>query len=163
MLDKVPVVTDQLLAPIPRLEAVRDIILHSRTAYLSRDEQTGEPRPNTEIPIGARILKVALDFEELEAGGFSPARALERMGSRALAYDPAVFDALSSLHQAVKGIAEVSVAALRVGMIIAADVMTKNGTLLIARGHEVTPGLVHRLENFASSLVSTTVFVETSA
>jgi len=163
MLDRVPAVTEQLLASIPRLEAVRGIIRHSRATYLAPDPSGGALRVRREVPIGARILKAALDFDELTVVGYSPQRALERMRERVGAYDPDVVRALESLHEKEACVVELATTALREGMILAQDVMMKNGVLLIARGHPITPGLLMRLENFASSLASTTVTVESTA
>jgi hypothetical protein len=44
-------------------------------------------------------------------------------------------------------------------MVVSADVRTKTGLLLVARGHEVTAGLLGRLQNFASSLESKMILV----
>ncbi len=38
--------------------------------------------------------------------------------------------------------------ALRTGMVFADDVKMTNGTLLVARGYEVTPGFIERVRNF---------------
>lgn len=161
MLERVPVVTDQLLAPIPRLESVREIIRHGRTSFLATDPEGTVLWSRTEIPLFGRILKVALDFDALEAAGNTSASALGQMREHAHDYDPKVLAALASLHTDQAPVVEVSILALKVGMVIAADVLTKSGQLLIARGHEVTPGLVGRLRNYASSLARSTVSVET--
>jgi hypothetical protein len=42
---------------------------------------------------------------------------------------------------------EVTFAGLKVGMIVAEDVHTDNGTLLVARGLELTAGMVERMHN----------------
>ncbi|HZE89612.1 MAG TPA: hypothetical protein VE404_08695, partial [Verrucomicrobiae bacterium] len=45
---------------------------------------------------------------------------------------------------------EIKLAALSPGMILAEDIRTQSGGLLVARGHEVTEGLVERIRNFGS-------------
>lgn len=161
MLDRIPIVTDQLLASIPRLEPVRDIVRHSRAGFdPTRVQADTRARTGFEVPLGARILRVALDFEELESAGLTSAQAIERMLARGALYDPIVVEALRGLHiGAVDTVVEVPIGKLREGMVIAADILAKNGTLLVARGHEVTPGLVRRLENFASSLATEKIAV----
>jgi hypothetical protein len=107
------------------------------------------------IPIGARILRAAIDYDQLEARGLSPALATDALRSRRGVYDPAVLDAL---ERAVgrSGLAresrEVTVAELRPGMILAADVRARNGLMLVGRGHEVTPSLLQRIRNFADTV-----------
>lgn len=154
MLDQIPLVTDQLLASIPRLEPVRDIVRLSRAGFdPTKVDASARDTTGYEVPIAARILRVALDFEELEAAGVPADKAVDRMRGRGDLYDPIVLESLRELYLGEDFTAvEIPVGRLQEGMIIAADVTTKNGTLLVARGHEVTPGLIRRLENFASSL-----------
>lgn len=48
-------------------------------------------------------------------------------------------------------------------MVLATDVVTKAGMLLRARGHEVTEGLIMRLENFAGAIGTDTIAVVADA
>jgi len=161
MLDQIPLVTDQLLAPIPRLEHVRDIVRLSRAGFdPTKVEANAREITGYEVPLAARILRVALDFEELEAAGVPADKAVDRMRGRGDLYDPIILEALRELYFGEEFTAvELPIARLLDGMIIAADVTTTNGTLLVARGHEVTAGLIRRLENFASSLVCESIAV----
>jgi hypothetical protein len=43
---------------------------------------------------------------------------------------------------------EISSADLREGMILAEDVKTEGGVLLVARGHEITARFIERIRNF---------------
>ncbi|MBX3197744.1 MAG: response regulator [Labilithrix sp.] len=164
MLERVPQVTVQLLAPIPRLEPVRAIVLHSRSSFDLSDAAASQMRTGFEIPLGARILKVALDFEELESAGLTPEDAIERMRARSELYDLVVLDALAGVYlSADTTVIEIPISRLLEGMVIATDVITRNGTLLVARGHEVTLTLVRRLENFAASIGQETVEIMADA
>jgi CheY-like chemotaxis protein len=155
MLDRVPQVTDQLLAPIPRLETVRAIVLHARTAA---GAAAGVPR-------GAHVLRAALDFDELESAGVDATTALDRLRARGHLYDAAALDALASLfaESGPVNVVELPISSLLDGMILATDVVTKTGMLLVARGHDVTRGLVRRLENFSSAIGSDKVAVMADA
>jgi response regulator RpfG family c-di-GMP phosphodiesterase len=150
MLARVPAITDQLLAPIPRLEPVREMILRSRSS--------SPHAPGDVASLGACILAIALDFEELESAGVAPPQAVARMRSRGARYDARAFEALESLYRdTTPTTIDVPIGMLLEGMIIASDIVMKNGALLVSRGHEVTPGLVARLRNFADSLGCETV------
>jgi response regulator RpfG family c-di-GMP phosphodiesterase len=153
MLDRVPQVTDQLLAPIPRLEAVREIVRHGRAG------------PATDVPMGAHVLRVALDFDELESAGLRPKSAIDELLGRPGRYHPAVLDALAALYVDVDPtrVVEVPIGRLLEGMILAADIVTKSGTLLVARGHEVTDTLIWRLVNFAGAVAAENVTVMADA
>ncbi|MNL54495.1 hypothetical protein D3C87_1778340 [compost metagenome] len=41
---------------------------------------------------------------------------------------------------------------LREGMLLAEGVHLKSGSLLISRGHTVTPGMIERIRNYAKGL-----------
>jgi hypothetical protein len=48
---------------------------------------------------------------------------------------------------------ELPIAGLRVGMIFAEDIRTQSGTLLVARGFEVTGSFIERTKNFRAGTV----------
>jgi hypothetical protein len=98
-----------------------------------------------------QILRVAVDFDTLEAQGQSSGVALTTLKGRADQYEPQVLAAFLGLHgQRREGdkIRDISVAALRSGMVLAADVKMATGTLFVARGYEVTPAFLERIRNF---------------
>ena len=145
--DRAPAMTEQLLANIPRLEAVR--------AILAAHVKPPRRRPDADdtsrlVELGAHLVRIAIDIETFES---TPAAAgvLERLRLRSDRYDPEVlcaaemFFAERAPQFAVK---EIPLAALRVGMQLAEDVRMANGTLLVARGYEVTPSFIERVKNF---------------
>jgi len=69
MVKRLPAVTDQLLANIPRLEPVREILTHKELRF----DGEGGGKKGAEIPVGARLLKIVLDHDVLEAQGSSAA------------------------------------------------------------------------------------------
>ncbi len=82
-----PGVAGDLLARIPRLEAVADAIRHQKVTFDA----------GTETPIGSRILRVVLDFERLESSGMTPTDGLTQLRSASSRYDPAVLDAFGAI------------------------------------------------------------------
>jgi response regulator RpfG family c-di-GMP phosphodiesterase len=158
MLDKVPDLSERLIAHIPRLEAVREIVRYSRVDF---DASGPLPLTGARIPTSACILRVALDFEERLAAGDSRQAALTRLRATAHCYDRHALDALATIcADGDDPAVDLPVSALRRGMIVACDIRTKGGVLLVARGHEVTVGLLSRLENFGAELASKTVRVD---
>ncbi|MBW2027389.1 MAG: hypothetical protein JRI90_19025 [Deltaproteobacteria bacterium] len=103
------------------------------------------------IPLGARILKVALDFDSLQASGKQENEAFSELKKRNGWYDPNVLKALKmALGIETKyELRAVKVRELRSGMIFAQDVRALKGRLLVAKGQEVTPALCERLKNVA--------------
>lgn len=149
MADHLPLVADKLLANIPRLEPVRRILVYQGKNY----DGSGTPPDaiaGEQIPWGARALRIVLDFDTLQARGFSTGLSLDIMRSRAGRYDPDLLEAFAGL----RGVSmrnlewqEVPLRELRPGMVIAEDVKTRTGVLVIARGQEVTESLSERVRN----------------
>jgi len=147
---RMPAVAEGLLAHIPRLEDVRASILNQRKHFDGTGQPPG-PLRGDKIPVGARVLKIVLDFDELEAQGDAAAVALGTMKSRTGVYDPDLLEAFAKLRGGSARAEEVREIPLRLvsaGMIFAQDVRTSAGALLLARGYEVTEGLVERIRNF---------------
>jgi response regulator RpfG family c-di-GMP phosphodiesterase len=162
IMDKLPEVTEQLLANIPRLEPIREILRYQGKHYdghgLPDDQACGHS-----IPWGARALKAATDLDVLEAQGFQGAMALDALRARTGRYDPAILDALQRQRgdqQRDGSVMQLPLHQVQAGMIFAEDVKTRSGLLLIARGQEVTPSLVQRIKNLAlTSKISDPVLV----
>jgi len=162
IMDKLPGVTEQLLANIPRLEPVREILRYQGKHYnghgLPDDQACGGS-----IPWGARALKAATDLDVLEAQGLQGAMALDALRARTGGYDPAILDALQKQRgdqQRDGAVMQLPLHQVQTGMIFAEDVKTRSGLLLIARGQEVTPSLVQRIKNLAlTSKISDPVLV----
>ncbi len=96
-----PSVGAELVAKIPRLKPVAEIIAAQREPFATAGEGDGEANsPGTLVPFGGRILKAALDHDALVATGLSPMTAVLRMQARKGMYDPRVMDALRGLADA---------------------------------------------------------------
>lgn len=145
-----PQIGHNLINHIPRLEPVAEIIAYQEKRFngagLPHDDKHG-----LEIPLGARILKLALDFDKLLESKIHNLEAIKEIQRRGDWYDPYLVDALKVI--VTDGLTyepqSVSSHALALGMILAADVVTKNGLLLIANGQEVTSSLYLRVQNYA--------------
>ena len=162
IVDNLPALTEQLLADIPHLEPVQEILHYQDKHYdgqgLPHDKSCGDA-----IPWGARALKVVSDFDVLESQGYSVEAALDTMRVRTGWYDPAMLKALEKLRgdkPRDATVMKVSLHAVQPGMIFAEDVKDHSGLPLIARGQEVTPSLIERIRNLAlNSKISDPVLV----
>ena len=150
LFDMHPFIASDLIKNIPRMEGVAEIIAFQEKRFdgsgLPPDKPGGE-----NIPLGARILKVALDFDSLQASGKQENEAFSELKKRNGWYDPNVLKALEmALGIETKyELRAVKVRELRSGMIFAQDVRALKGRLLVAKGQEVTPALCERLKNVA--------------
>jgi CheY-like chemotaxis protein len=152
---RAPAMTEQLLANIPRLEGVRAMLaLHVKPP---RRRPSADPATQL-IELGAHLLRVAIDIEALESTRSdrttSPVRLLL---ARTDLYDPEVLEAVERLYcerppQFV--VRAIPVPALRPGMTLAEDARLANGTLLVARGYEITPSFIERLKNYPHGVLA---------
>jgi response regulator RpfG family c-di-GMP phosphodiesterase len=147
-----PKVGHDLIASIPRLEAIASIIGYQEQHY-DGSGIPGDGLRGRGIPLGGRILKVALDFDTLVSGGIRPEEALVSLRERAGWYDPDVVEALAKELDGQVGeeIHSVAIEELCDGMIFVQEVSSTAGLLLIAKGQEVTPSLRLRLRNMVAN------------
>ena len=153
MVRRLPGVTDGLLANIPRLGPVREILAHQWDDSDDRVPRCGSSQGP--IPLGARLLHVALDFDILQTRGLSTAEALAIMEQRNGRYDSRVLETFAELHMTTRdetGVPETSLRLIEPGMVFVEDVRTPSGLLLIARGQEVTVTMAERLRNLSTHL-----------
>ncbi|HEV3332118.1 MAG TPA: HD domain-containing phosphohydrolase [Bryobacteraceae bacterium] len=147
MLRRMPGVVQQILGNIPRLEPVRDI-LRFRDQPFDRGGSSGE----SAIPWGARALKLATDLDALESEGLPLSLTFDTLRGREGWYDTEILQKLAEIRsssQQCSRVRELHLAKLRPGMILAQDVRTEKSVLFIARGQEVTAGLLEKFRNFA--------------
>jgi response regulator RpfG family c-di-GMP phosphodiesterase len=150
MVARLPEATDQLLAHIPRLEAVRVMLANAQEPF--RQSEAIQPEAETQlVTLGAKLIKAATVFDALTQSGLSSADAVGIMRAQRQRFDQQVVNALGELHAAAddrKEIIGVPVGNLLAGMVLAEDLMTRAGVLLVARGIEVTSTFLERLRNY---------------
>jgi len=113
------------------------------------------------IPMGARILALANDYDGLQIGILSP----RRMGtddakkmivdSRGKRYDPQVIDAFLDLTGSVEPECGPEIAVpvdkLEPGMVLARDLVGRDGTLLLAADYLLEAKLIRQIRDYAAS------------
>ncbi len=144
-----PEVGAELIAKIPRMEQIAACIRYQEKNF----DGTGVPHDGTqgnEIPMGARILKVALDYDSCDAAGMSPEQCVRHMQTRSNWYDPVIFAALEKVVLGGRPPESVAIRIrdLREEMVLAEDVRTRDGMLLIAKGLTITHSVRQRLWNY---------------
>jgi response regulator RpfG family c-di-GMP phosphodiesterase len=150
MADRVPGISRDLVATIPRLEEVAEAIGYHRARYDGRGSAPRVPH-GEDLPLAARVLRLAVDFDAGMSQRPSVQATISALQADAGAYDPRVLDALIACHDVPPtGAApqDVDVLDLEPGMVVFDDVLTTEGVLLLSRGTVVTDALVQRLENY---------------
>ncbi|WP_445001171.1 HD domain-containing phosphohydrolase [Halomonas mongoliensis] len=155
-----PVTGEGLLMTLDSLDDTARIIRHHRERW----NGSGYPDhlKGDEIPYGARVLALAVDFIELQRGMILQRRMpredalalLKRLAGRV--YDPELCEAFVTLciEQAPdlglggQGVLVVDTSRLVPGMILVRDLHTETGMLLLNEGKALTARLIERLMHF---------------
>jgi response regulator RpfG family c-di-GMP phosphodiesterase len=164
---RLPDTAAKLLANIPRLEGVAQIVRYQQKRFdgtgFPADAVSGEA-----IPQGSRLLKIFCDMIQLQKAGRSRMQALDEMKNRTGWYDPQLLAAMRAINEStttapvragVQSIA-VNVNDLSPGMVLYSNVLTKDGVLIITAGHEINEMTLEKILNFQSlSGISEPIFV----
>lgn len=153
----VPETAARLLGRIPRLEPVLQVL-----EGVAHPQEPLARLPEGSTGLAARILALVIEYDALVSKGDAPETAVqillqrgERYGAQ-LAKDFATHLGTKSGHTQI---VEIPLRLVTPGMTILQDVRTELGTLLIARGFEVTERFVERIRNFGPGLLGEKVAV----
>lgn len=147
---RLPDTSARLLAHIPRLEEVTQIVRYQDHPCVpaAPGNAAGE-----DIPLEARILGCVRAYVELEAHLGSPEKALASLQQIPGRYEPRVLQALWELLGPAGPLPPSPRAVepddLHTGMILAADVFTGSGLLLCSRGTRLSPSHLEKIQNFS--------------
>lgn len=138
-----------LIATIPRLEDVAEMIGRQHNLHCRVRSNSHIP-PN--IVLGGEILKAVTDFDRCLVDTRCKQKAIQSMERHARDYNPDVLQQLHSLEIPEDGMATRTVAIrdIQTGMILAEDIRTKDGLLLLPKGQAFDDATKRRLENFHS-------------
>lgn len=158
MVQQLPRQADSILEHIPRLEAVR--------ALIRAQEPVDNPDParlaHSTTP--AQVLQAVREYDALVARGLPAETALGLLRQRAH-HPPFVLNALLAhfAATAAEHVKELAPEDLRPGHVLAADLFSSNGLLLVTRGQLLSDALLARIRNHAamSGIQGRPVVVET--
>lgn len=157
MIARVPEIGRNLLVKIPRLQTVAEIVQYQNKNF----DGTGFPADDIageKIPLGARILKVLLDFVHMTGDRLSAESALQEMRGRTGYYDPNIFDAAAVSILGSEGVNMktmepemifVSVKDLYPGLVLCEPIETVTGMKLVSAGAKITEAMLEKIRNFA--------------
>jgi len=154
----VPDVAMTLLENIPRLDPVIQILAALRWT----DEQIARLGDGT-IGLGTRILCLVLEYDVLLTQGHATDVAVQTLRRRTSRFGETLIEKFAYHLGAGSGKAEAREMPLRAvqpGMIIMQDIRTHQGTLLVARGFEVSNTFLERSRNFGPELLNEVVKVQ---
>jgi response regulator RpfG family c-di-GMP phosphodiesterase len=112
-----------------------------------------------EIPLGARIIALANEYDAAQIGTLLPKRlkqsdaVLYVQEGRGRRYDPAVVDAFMKLMGASDNAQTIQELAIRMdqaksGMVLSRDLMSSRGELLLSKDHRLDASLISQIKGF---------------
>ncbi|MCG8357658.1 MAG: response regulator [Kiloniellales bacterium] len=158
MFERVPEISRGLIANIPRLKAVAEIVRYQAKRFdgggFPEDDLAGE-----KIPVGARLLKILADLHDYCSGYQISDQAFETLAKDVGAYDPKLLGAVRARRKLLRvrsdtaeegQVLALATNSLLVGDQLATDVKTANGQLVLAKGHVLSEALIEKLRNLVS-------------
>ena len=159
-----PEVGKRLIANIPRLEAVSNMIYYRNKGY----DGTGFPFDNKagkEIPIGARILKIVGDLAEVDKSERPSKASFDALEARKEQYDPEILAQAREFFLGTNGKADdnaaqaaverselkVSLDQLQPNDRTVSQIVTSGGVLILSAGHALTQMHIERLRSYAKT------------
>lgn len=136
----------ELLANIPRLETVADIV-----GALGGDKSAmTSPR----VTLGVNLIGAAMDFDAYVQGGMSEGAAVAAMRANTRVPDDEILKALDQLAVEAGGYIEkeIDVGQLAPGMTLAADLCASDGRLLLTAGSQVSLAMRSRIAQYADHI-----------
>jgi len=138
-----------LLARIPRLELVAEMILHQNEPSVALSPNAIPAQQITRN--GSQLLTVALAFDRLLSNGTTRQNAVSTLAESPHEFDSKFVAALADFQPAPQAteLRAIEVHDLRTGMILNEDLRSTQGLLLAAKGQEITYPLMKTIRNFA--------------
>jgi len=155
-----PLVGEAMLMSLEPLQGAALII----RSHHERFNGNGYPEglKGEEIPLGARVLAVASDYDALQHGMIWSRRMSAQEAKDYLEensgklYDPKVVEAL--VHDRIKSkpkqetIVALSSNDIKPGMVLARDILTKDGASILVKGHELDERTISRIHGIENAL-----------
>jgi response regulator RpfG family c-di-GMP phosphodiesterase len=154
LVQRIPEQSADLIANIPRLKPVAENIRFHQRGF----DGTGFPSegPNgTDLPLGARILKILIDLETITHGASPGPKAFSVLQDSPSQYDPELLARIKaclcvSEDEEKEGheIVDIPVSLLRPGYRLLENLELKSGRLILSRGTRLSKIQIERLRNF---------------
>ena len=154
MIERHPCLASDLIRKIPRMNKIAHAILYQEKCFngegVPYDGLKGE-----DIPFGARMLKVVLDFLRFKGDGLTINQASMQLSEQSQFYDPKILIAFKESIGSDCEQAEflVNLAELTDNMVVREDILTEAGMLVVSKGQEISEPLrriiSHCVENGA--------------
>lgn len=150
LFDRIPEAGRNLIANIPRLAGVAEIVYLQDRGFDGSGFPADGPVGN-DIPLDARLLKILKDLAEATEGGPLTRAAFAVLDRRPAQYDPVLLPKVRACLEKVAEMqpvkaAEVPLSSLRAGQTVLSDIRLANGHLILAANTQLSPAQIERLQ-----------------
>jgi CheY-like chemotaxis protein len=145
-----PQVGGQLIVNIPRLDTIATMITRQHNPPTEKIICNPEDKDALAVA-GAQILKVVVDFDLLLGRGLSPENSCAKLESKPQIYPSYIVQEIHHIDipMTEKTSRMVDIGELRNGMILAEDIQSKNGILVVGKNQQINNTLRLKLKNFS--------------
>jgi len=152
LLSRHPSLAAELLVSIPRMQEIAEMIEYQGKNY----DGSGVPADSlkgNEIPLGSRILKVAIDYAKHLSAGKSERDALTCLKTSPNRYDHDIVGFLEAVAgiEARYEIKKLNIIQLKEHMILGADILTRNKNVVLSKGTELSIPVILKLKQLTFS------------
>jgi CheY-like chemotaxis protein len=150
---------NRILGNIPRLEPVTEVLEELRGLLL------GDAAPRDQSSVAARLVHAVIELDGLEAQGRSLRQSLQILAEKSGPEDGEILKALETLigEPGARETLLVKPDELTDGMVLAQDLKTDDGLLILPRGFELGHSAREHIANFVERLSATRIKVAVSA
>jgi FixJ family two-component response regulator len=148
-----PLAASEILVHIPRLESVAWMISQQLTDENQQKANEESSKPTADVCFGAKMLKIAIAFDNLKMKRFGTKAAIDALRVRSAEFGPELVEALEGVQLEIANteLRKVLTVKLAPGMILQQEVRTKKGMLMVTKGQEITQALQIKLGNFSKA------------
>ncbi len=155
MIDHTPEAAHKVIAHIPRLAGVAKVVSLQNRGFDGSGFPEDGPK-GTDIPLDARILKILTELSNV-ATGLSPSRSdFDVLALRAGHFDPSLFERVRAVLEVGTDLAhgqrpakKLATGLLLPDMVLAADVSTADGRLVLSAPVQLSETHIESLRNLA--------------
>ncbi|MBF0462597.1 MAG: response regulator [Magnetococcales bacterium] len=140
-----PELSAKLVSHIPRLEEIAQMVKTHLTPPCA--PFLGDLQTRPAAVLGAQILKLTIDYDTQKLYGISSVMAIRRFRRDRRDYDPLLVTILESVVMTEKEEQEVMLHGLRVGMVLAADMVDREGGCVMRQGTELTVSILNLIHS----------------
>ena len=145
-----PVVAQDLVAKLPRMESIAEMISYQLKGF----DGSGTPRDGVEgedIPVGGRILRIALDYDLFLQQYENSRLAFAKLEEQSQEYDPELLYYIEGMLgvEARYEVESLTIKELKPGMILYEDILSDKGAMLLRKSLELDKGKIDRINMFA--------------